>query len=393
LIENATIPKEVWEVFDAIPTQTVPRRGVKPVKRLVALAQALAQDSIIEAALAKVNRDTHAELDRLRDNHPEQLRRAIEEIEAVRLQRLVGERGNASIRYVERIVKADNRAVQVGFDEAKRVFGADIAQSYVHHLAGDNTEELRDAMVTASALATMPEASDAIDKFADALADTWFSEHAAKLAALDDERLQVFDEIRALATQPQRTELRRPKARIEGFAELNDEGKEVPAPKSKKHLVSDGNGDFPLGSLNQWERETVSFEVARSDCAGWYRNPAHRGSDAFAVPYKDRFGEWRALHPDFVIFEKVGDQVLPSIIDPHGTNLEDGRYKLAGLANFSEKFGDQFHRIWATVKYNNKWFALDMKREDVRVALDGYEGDVIELYKGPLAIEIYKGDR
>jgi len=394
LTPNGEVSEAVWAAFDALPTQTVPRRGVKPVKRLVTLAHALAQDRIVSNALAEVNARTHAELNRLRAEHREAFRKAVEEIEAVRLQRLIGQRGSASIRYIERIVKADNRAVQVGFDEAKRVFGADIAQSYVHHLIRDEDgEDLRDAMVAVSALATMPAVSDAIDHLTSSFADEWFAEHSAAIGELDDERLQVFVEIRALAIEPQLSELRRPSSKFEDFAEVDADDNVSVAPVARKHLLSDEAGDFPLGSLNQWERETVAFESKRSNCSGWYRNPAHNGSDAFSVPYRDRFGEWRALHPDFVVFDDVDGTVTPSIIDPHGTNLEDGRFKLAGLADFAERFGDRFHRIWATVKYNNKWFALDMKREDVRVALDGYEGDVIELYKGPLAFEIYKGDR
>ena len=38
---NPNVPATVWELWATLPTQTLPQRGARPVKRLVALAQAL----------------------------------------------------------------------------------------------------------------------------------------------------------------------------------------------------------------------------------------------------------------------------------------------------------------------------------------------------------------
>src|SRR5205823_5614051 len=43
---NEAVPAGVWEVWDRIPTMTLPRRGSRPVKRLVSLAQALSADAV-----------------------------------------------------------------------------------------------------------------------------------------------------------------------------------------------------------------------------------------------------------------------------------------------------------------------------------------------------------
>src|SRR5262249_36678683 len=46
LAPNPNIPANVWECWDALPTLTVPARGARPVKRLVALAEALSGDGL-----------------------------------------------------------------------------------------------------------------------------------------------------------------------------------------------------------------------------------------------------------------------------------------------------------------------------------------------------------
>lgn len=393
LISNPNIGPEVWAAYDALPTQTTPKRGVKAVKRLVELAQALSQDGLLPGALAEVSAAVHAELDKLAKEHAAEYKDAVTEIKTVRIQRLIGKKGDEAIRYRERAVAADDRAVQVGFDEAKRVFGSDVAQSYVIHLTRDDDDDdgLRDAYIRVSALATMPSVSKAVDVFADALAGQWFARFAAQINDLSDERLQVFDKIRELATEPQLSELRRPASRLEDYASVDKDGKTTDAKLVDKHLMSDEKGKYPIGALNLWEQETVEIESAATTCVGWYRNPSHRGSGAFAIPYRDGYGEWRSLHPDFVFFEKVAGDIKPSIVDPHATNLEDGTVKLVGLAEFAEAFGEKFHRIYATAKRGpNKWRALDMKDIAVRDAVKNYSGDLSALYDSDVAIDIYK---
>ena len=151
--------------------------------------------------------------------------------------------------------------------------------------------------------------------------------------------------------------------------------------------MSDADGDFPIGSLNGWEREIVERELKRPDSVGWYRNPSHNGVDSVTVAYRDPIGDWRSMHPDFVFFNRVGDVVRPSIVDPHGQHLEDSLVKLQGLANFAERYGDAFHRIETTVKDGEKWRVLDLKRADVRAAITGHAGNVLELYKLPIAVD------
>src|SRR4029453_7862933 len=54
---NPNVPVEVWELWARLPTQTLPQRGARPVKRLVALAQALSADAVSPGALGKVEQE------------------------------------------------------------------------------------------------------------------------------------------------------------------------------------------------------------------------------------------------------------------------------------------------------------------------------------------------
>lgn len=386
---NPNIDDDVWAAFDALPTQAVPQRGSKPVKRLVALAQALSADGLRPGALAEATAKLHNWLDGYAMVYADEFAEAVKEIWAVHIETLTGRSGQAGVTYTTRTVAADDRAIRTALDEAKRVFGADVAQGYVNHLvesSSSDDEDLREAYVRASALATVKPLREKIDLDADELAGTWFAEHRVAILGLSDERQQEYEDIRSLATEPQTGDLRRPRNRLEDFAVALEDGGVAAAPLVKMHLLSDVSGDFPVGSLNGWEREIVAYELARSDSVGWYRNPSHNGVDSLTVAYRDPIGDWRSMHPDFVFFNRVNDVVWPSIVDPHGQHLEDSLSKLQGLANYAERYGDAFHRIEATVKDGGTWQVLDLKRADVRAAVRAHAGDLLTLYKTAVAV-------
>jgi hypothetical protein len=382
---NPTIGDDVWAAFDVLSTQAVPQRGSKPVKRLVALAQALSADGLRPGALAEATAKLHNWLDGYAAVHAEYVAEAEREIRAVHIETLTGRSGQSGVMYTARTVAADDRAIRSGLDEAKRVFGADVAQSYVNHLveiSDDDDENLREAYVRAAALATVRPLREKVDREADELVGTWFAEHRVAILGLTDERQQEYEDIRSLATDPQTGDMRRPRNRLEDFAVATDDGGVEVAPLVKRHLMSDANGDFPVGSLNSWEQEIVELELERPDSIGWYRNPSHNGVDSLTVAYRDDIGDWRSMHPDFVFFNRIGDVVRPSIVDPHGQHLEDSLVKLQGLASFAERYGDAFHRIEATVKDGGTWRVLDLKRAEVRLEIASHTGSVLELYKG-----------
>ncbi|WP_250146144.1 hypothetical protein, partial [Escherichia coli] len=48
---NPAASAEVWEAFEALPSQTRPQKGARPARRLTALAQELVDDGILDGAV------------------------------------------------------------------------------------------------------------------------------------------------------------------------------------------------------------------------------------------------------------------------------------------------------------------------------------------------------
>ncbi len=370
---NPNVPEGVWGVWDELPHLVVPQRGARPVKQVVQLAHALSTDELKPGAIASAEKQLHLVFDQLAERYDGQLKSAEIEVRTVRGMTISGAFGAQKLKYSDFVERADDRAIAVAFEDAKRAFGADIAQSYVDHLAGPDEDDedgtaLRSAYVTAAALSYVPSVRDKVDSEAKSLVDEWFADHRVALLGLSDERRDVYDEIRALAVSPQRTELRRPRRRLEDFADA-DGNQIAVADLIDKHLMSDDAGWFPLTSLNEWEKTVVRKETSRLDCLGWYRNPSVSAADSLGVTYRDSVGNWRALHPDFIFFNEVNGEIRPSIIDPHGHHLEDALVKLVGLADYAEEFGEHFLRIDALADVGGEMKVLDLQNPDVRDAV------------------------
>lgn len=388
---NGAVPSAVWEAWDAIPSETLPRRGARPVKRLVTLAQALSTDGVRPGALAEVKTTMHAVLDSLAVRHKGEFEAAIEEVWAVRGMTISGSKKTGKLTYSEFVERADDRAIRVAFEDAKKAFGSDVAQSYVNHVASDDDDDdddgLREAFVKVSALAIVKKVREAVDREADQLSEKWFAEHRVAIKELPDERQQAYEEIKAEATEPKQGELKRPRTRMEDFAVVLDDGQLAVAPVAKRHLMSDDDGEFPLSSLNEWEYEVVSAELARDSSRAWYRNPPRASVDSLGVSYRDPVGNWRSMHPDFIFFNEIGEDIVVSIVDPHGHHLEDSLIKLQALARFAEDYGSEFHRIEALAKIGNQMRVLDLQDDAVRAGIRTSDKAPLELYNSDLAVD------
>jgi hypothetical protein len=392
LLPNPNVSEEVWEVWASLPTETLPQRGARPIKRLVALAQALSADGVRPGALSNVEQELHRILDAYATRYEEKLDAAIQEVWDVHIKQIEGRFGKTGLTYAEFVERADDRAIRSGFEAAKKAFGADIALSYVNHLAGQDDEDsdddgLREAYVHAAALATVKEVRDKVDVEALELTERLFAEHRVALKNLSDARQQEYEDIRAMATDPQKGELRPPRTRIEGFS-VDEDGQIAAAPLAELHLMSDEDGLFPLTSLNQWERSVVLAEIARPNARAWYRNPSRAAVDSLGIAYRDdNTGNWRSMHPDFVFFHEVNDKIVASIVDPHGHHLDDAGMKLRALAAFAGKYGEAFHRIEALAEVDGHMKVIDMQIPAVREAVVHGKESPIDMYRSNIAVQ------
>jgi hypothetical protein len=391
LLPNPEVPEAVWELWGMLPTQTLPQRGARPVKRLVALAQALSADEVHPDALKGVEAELHRILDVYATRYEKQLDPAIQEVWDVHVKEIAGRFGTNGLSYTDFVERADDRAIRTGFEASKKAFGADIAQSYVNHLAGPDDPDadddgLREAYVRAAALATVKEVRDKVDAAATELTDNLFAQHRVAIRELRDVSQQKYEDIRAMATDPQLGTLRPPRTRIEGFS-VDDCDRIVAAPLAPLHLMSDREGQFPLTSLNSWERQIVHAELARPSVRAWYRNPSRAAVDSLGIAYRDdATANWRSMHPDFVFFNEVGGQIVASIVDPHGHHLEDAAMKLQALASFAETYGYAFHRIEAVAEVDGGMKVIDMQQPLVREVVLAGGQSAVDIYRSTVAV-------
>lgn len=189
------------------------------------------------------------------------------------------------------------------------------------------------------------------------------------------------------APVPRDVGLARTRNRLEDFAVRDDIGGVAAAPTERLHLMSDDRGVFPVGALNEWERDVLDRELARTGTAGWHRNSGRDDVDALTIAYRDGTS-WRSVHPDFVFFSRSGDTVRASIVDPHGDFLGDALLKLRGLADYAARHGSAYERIEAVANVKGiGWRVLDMQREDVRVAVHSHMESAEALYRSSVAVE------
>ena len=378
---NQEVPEAVWDAFDALPSQTLPRKAARPVRRLSALAQALSRDGLTANARKDAYQKLFAKLDGLLAQHKEKVAAASKGILQVEGETLVARVVGGEVRERHTFVEAaDEHSVEADFRAAGRTFTADLARMYAEHLVtGDEDDDgLFDAHVKVAALAQVGGVSDELDREADELGHRWFGKYRVAIKELTDERRAVYDEIKGMSPDPQVIEIKRPRVRTEETADANGNKLET----RTGHLMSDTERNFPIGSLNQWEIKVLDKEMGRSRFQAWYRNPPRPSSDALAIAYRNAQGHWRRMCPDFLFFHGDRENMRVSIVDPHGHHLADALPKLRGLAEFAATYGESFHRIESVVQMKDGTLrVLDLTDTDIRNAITEAD-DTEALYLG-----------
>lgn len=385
---NSAIPQSVWDAFDLLPSQTLPRKAAKPTKRLSALGQALSRDGIRPHARKDAYAQMFAVLDGLMARYKNSIDEAVSRIVEVTGETIIAAVREGTVKTGEGFTEiADERAVEAEFKAAARVLSPDIARKYAEHIAAPDEDDdgLFDAHVKVAALAKVESMQAELDREADALTQQWLAEYRVAIKGLSDERRAVYEDIIAMSSEPQRIDVQRPRVRAEETEDAD--GNKVPVKSG--HLMSDADGNFPIGTLNTWETSVLESEMKQPGFLSWYRNPSRASADSLAIAYKDGKQKWRRMCPDFLFFSGSGDDVKVSIVDPHGFHFGDALPKLRGLADYAVQFGGEFHRVEAVAEMKDKKLrVLDIKSPAVRQAINEAK-DAEELYLSNAATDYY----
>jgi type III restriction enzyme len=382
-VPNPAVPAAVWDVFDALPSQTIPRRGARPVGRFTALGAALARDGLVPDGHRRAIGELVAFLRGQAVEHDALLAAEVEgllEVSGETLRIGPGIGGQVIAGSTTFALRADDHAIEADFRVARRVLSPQLATAYADVLEEAYQDGYFEAHLRTAALARVPGVAEALDARAERLFQCWDAEHRVAIKGLPDERRVVYQNLRALAGEPRLADLRRPDVRTEPV----EDAAGARLPTCPRHLLADEAGLFPIGRLNEWERAVLESEIQR--CVAWYRNPARASADALAIAYRDGQGEWRRMCPDFVFFGMVDGEIRPSIVDPHSPHLGDALPKLRGLTAYAEQHGDCFHRIEAIAVTAAGIRVLDLTEQRVRDAVRAAE-DALALYDSPVACD------
>lgn len=382
---NPEIDQEVWDVFASLPSVTIPKKDVKPIRRLTALATALSRDELMDEAVAKAHRHLHKVLDGRAVQYDEKVAQARQEVLTMNGEEARGRIGGG-FSYKSFKESADPRAIEDSYRAATRVLSPALCSSYVNHLVGPDgdDDELLEANITVAALGRVLDIAQAVETEADDLAHQWLTQTRVARKGLSDERQAEYDRLEGMSTQPERISLIQPRAAQADTKERLPDGTEKDLPTRRMHLMVTEDGTVPVG-LNGWERQVLDSEAKQPGFKGWYRNPARATKESLAIAYKDPAGDWKALRPDFIFFgtDHAGN-VVADLVDPHGHHLSDALPKLRGLTQFAEKYADEFRRIESVAETKGTLRVLDLTKHRVRDAIRE-ASDAKGLYESNLA--------
>lgn len=388
---NPVASADVWEAFEALPSQTRPQRGAKPAKRLTALAHELASDGILPDAGKLAHKAMHEALDNFQKNEKQKIEDKRKAVLTVDGKTVIADIKGKNKSFDDFWEDADMPVIDDAYRRAARIFSPDISRTYTDHLAykiatPDEPDEFEEAIVEGrvciAALGLVMEVQTYFDSAADKLAKAWLAAYSKEIKKLTDDRKEAYRQIVEMSTDPQDVDLVKPQARFQP-TEARENGQETKLPMYKNHLLCDENGGYPE-DLKNWEKDVLETETKRKGFSFWYRNPAQPGQSSLGIAYLDR-EQYKIVRPDFIFFATLDDgKVVADIVDPHGLYLADALPKLKGLALYAEAHAKAYRRIESVAEIKGRKRVLDVTREDVRQAIATAK-DAASLFVGRLA--------
>lgn len=388
---NPNASSDVWTAFEALPSQTRPQNGAKPVKRLTALAHELASDSILPGAGRLAHAEMHKVIDAFLESHKANIADKRKSVMTVDGRTVITDLKGGAKTFDEFWEDADVAVIDDAYRRSARIFSPDISRTYVEHLAqkvasvDEDAEEYLEAIVdgrvTVAGLGLVTELQAYFDSESDKLTKAWLAKYSAHIKLLSDDRKESYRQIIEMSSVPQGVDLAKPGSRYEA-TNAREQDREVILHTWKNHLLCDRDGNYPK-ELNSWERLIVETESKRKDFRFWYRNPQQPGQSSLGIAYIEE-EVYKIIRPDFLFFAEVEGRVVVDLVDPHGLHLADALPKLKGLSKYAEECSSYYRRIECVAEAVGKLRVLDLTRPDIRMAINE-ASSAKSLFEGALA--------
>ena len=392
---NPAILEEVWQKLLSLPSQSLPKRQARPVKRLTALAHELAVDALLADAGKNAHAEMHKVLDGAHVRYANEIKKARDAVLTVESKTIKADVETKEISFNDFVEAADYAVIENAYKRAARVISPDLCTTYSEHLAskdsddGDPEDALIEAHTRVAAMGLVPDIQGDFEAATEKLSNQWLIQYRVPIKSLSDERQEVYRQIREMGADPLDVDLARPHMRLQPMTAREADGTQIVLPRFEKHLLCDEDGLFPV-SVNSWEERVLSIELSRKDTIGWYRNPSQASQDSLGVTYEDG-SETKIVRPDFIfLVELPNGTIAADIVDPHGTQFSDALPKLKGLASYTEANDGIYRRIDAVAQIGGAYRVLDLTEASVRAAVGSAE-TVVELYRSEAASDYTPG--
>ncbi len=392
---NPAIPEDVWQKLLSLPSQSLPKRQARPVKRLTALAHELAVGALLADAGKNAHTEMHKVLDGAQVRYAEEIKKARDAMLTVEGKTVKADVETKAMSFNDFVEAADYAIIEDAYKRATRVISPDLGKTYSEHLAskapGDEGPEdaLIEAHTTVAAMGLVPDIQGDLEAAAEKLSNQWLIQYRVPIKSLSDERQEVYRQIREMSADPLDVDLARPHMWLQPTTAREADGTQIVLPRFEKHLLCDEDGLFPE-SINSWEQRVLSVELGRKDTIGWYRNPSRASQDSLGVTYEDG-SDTKIVRPDFIFFAELPDGTIAAdIVDPHGAQFSDALPKLKGLASYAEANGRIYRRVDAVAQIDGAYRVLDLTEASVRAAVGSAE-TVVELYRSEAAFDYTPG--
>lgn len=382
---NPDVADDVRTLLSSLPSYEKPTAIPRPVKRLLKASQALAQDNIIKDADKTAHETLFGVLDGLMERNADAIEAETKRVLTAEVRRILAERGEAEATEDTATRSADAATVDDALRHLKRQITSSVVNKYlsrdmqaaideaIKHGEDPSTVDITAVRARVAALGTVqlpdgePSVKDAVDEAADNLTRLWLTTNTVAIKKLADSRQPTYNDIRAMARQPERVD-------IVFTTDVQVDTVDTdwdPLPTAEKHVLSDGEGIYPLDmrtAKNRWERATIAAETG--DCECWYRNPSTTGKTSLRIAYKAG-DSWKSVQPDLIFVRKDGKgQLRPSIIDPHSVHQADSSLKFKALAQYADEHGSEFERIITVGIEKSGWlYGIDLLDSRIRRAV------------------------
>lgn len=392
LSRNRAVRSGVGELIEGLPSFAKPTAVPRPVNRLLKASQAFAQDGLVPNADSVAHEALFDVLDGVAARHTYAVNSETKEILTADMRQILAERGRDEVWEKTLRHSADAATVEDHLRHLRRQFTTSVVNRYLSrnmqafiNEAVENGDDpasvdikLVRARVAALGTLALPEGEgsvkEAVDDAADALTRLWLSTKESALDDLPDNRLAIYEEIRAMARAPERVPIT---LLSEERVDTVDTDREL-LETAQKHVLADEHGEFPLDvKLNRWERAVIYQETKNDAVVGWYRNPSSASKHSLRIAYQDG-DSWKSVQPDIIIVSQAATDgtLRPSIIDPHGAHLGDASAKLKALAKYADDHGDKFDRIIGVgLEKGGDLYGIDLKDSGIRKAVYEALGD------------------